>query len=470
MKSPKPPPSRLEDLTAIDIAVMEALTTSRTTVSSVALAATVWNPDSWDMGADPVGLVQMVVESLGERGLVTYHVHERGPQGMEPRPWTGLAHTIRLSQMGWTLMGYPHIHLEAGRRMSSGMVVLDPHGDRTDHRKHGKTAEGGAIERDTFPEHRARFPHHVHPLMEDDDMAVAASPKLAPTDDDNPTRGYIKVTPDLEAAVIAYKTRFPLSDYAELGSMLGLPERTVRYVLTDLPRLRATGDAEAKAGNIKQRILWILDALPMENVPELRRVLGRADTEHDIVHALHDLHKQGKVDFTEKGSRKEPINIHLTARGKGEGLPKVVKDRIHEDFKDQPFVAQAVADAELDAAEGAHTVKPNAETPAVVGATGLGVNAVATAEPTTEVEAEPTPDTEYPLLTALIERERERVRADNTYFKFSEAADLIREADPDTAAMLDQKARNHDIAMPSPIEAEYLRFFRSTPMKVVGRE
>jgi hypothetical protein len=270
--------------------------------------------------------------------------------------------------------------------------------------------------------------------MENDDMDIAASPKLAPTDD-TPTRGYIRVTPELEAAVIAYRTRFPLVDYTELGRMLDLPERTIRYVLADLPRLRAT-NGEVKAGNIKQRILWILDALPMNDVPELRRVLGRADTEHDIVHALHDLHKQGKVDFTEKGARKEPINIHLTARGRGEGLPKAVKDRIHEDFKDA--------------------------TPAVVGETAVGGDAVSSTEPTTEVTAEPTPDVGYPLLGALIEREAKRREQDGKAFKYLEAAEAIKDVDPDMYASLMSKA-DSTIPFPSPIESEFLRYAEAHP-------
>ena len=258
-------------------------------------------------------------------------------------------------------------------------------------------------------------------------MNVGLPPRLAPVDDET-TRGYIKVTPDLEARVIAYKTRNPLANYARIAELTDLPERTVKYILTELPRLRATNDGEAThQGTIKQRILWTLDALDMKNVPELRRVLGRADTEHDIVHALHDLHKQGKVDFKEVGAHKQPEDIHLTARGRGEGLPKSVKDEV-----DAPFVTQAVADAELDAVEGVHTVKPSKSEPP------------------------------FPLLDALLEREGKRLAQDNAAFRYLEAAEAIKDIDPVMYSQLVEKAES-DIPFPSPIEAEYLRYVAACP-------
>ena len=244
--------------------------------------------------------------------------------------------------------------------------------------------------------------------------------KAAPSD----TRGYIKVTPDLEARVIAYKTRFPLSDYKELSDMVDLPERTVKYILVDLPRLRATNDGEAgHQGTIKQRILWILDALPMDNVPELRRVLGRADTEHDIVHALHDLHKLGKVDFREVGAHKQPEDIRLTARGRGEGLPKAVKAEV-EDAKDAP--------TPVEERRTEHTVGDLAQVAA------------------------------FPLLDALLAREQERQAQDNAGFKYLEAAEAIKDVDPVMYSALVEKAQS-DIPFPSPIEAEYMKYVAACP-------
>lgn len=433
---------RVDDLTALDLRCMEALTTTRTTASVVTLAATMWQ--GWadaDMRSDPVGLVQYVVETLAERGLVTYRLHEHGSQGGEHRPYAGLAHTIRLTKVGWDLMGYPNVSVQVGTRMSSGQM-LDPKGDRTNHRKHGKTAEGGDIERLPWPEHRAKYPTHTHPLMEGDTVDIGTHPGLAPIEDGK-TRAYIKVTPDLEARVIAYRTRFPLVDYAELGRILDLPERTIKYILTDLPRLRATNDAEARVGTIKQRIMWTLAALDMKNVTELRRVLGRNDTAHDIVHALHDLHTQGKVDFREDGAHKQPVDIRLTKRGRGEGLDKKVKDAIEQANAEadaiapEPTVmpAQAVDDAALDEAEqaeGAHTVKPEAEA------------------------------SSFPLLDALLAREQQRMEQDNKAFKYLEAAESIKDVDPVMYSALVEKA-DSSIPFPSPIEAEYLRYVAACP-------
>jgi hypothetical protein len=402
---------------------MEALTSSRTTASTVTLAATMWQGYGDGLGADPVGLVEYIVRGLADRGLLTFR-ESKGLRGEPGNAYNGLPHTIRLTREGWTLAGYPNLTVQVGTRMSSGQM-LEQKGDRTNHRTHRSRAEGGDIETLTFPAHRAKYPDHIHPLMNGDTVSttpnhVAPSPRLAPVDADEPSRGYIRVTPELEARVIAYRTRFPTIGYAELGEMLDLPHRTVAYVLTDLPRLRAV-NGEGKEGSLKQRILWTLDALDMDNVRELRRVLGRADTDHDIVHVLHSLHKEGKVDFIEKGASKEPINIHLTKRGRGEGLPKSVKDE----------VVAATATAEEPVAEQAEA----------------------------EAVAEPQPsDIEFPLLDALLDREKERLDADGKMFRYMEAADLIRANDPETAAILDTKAQQNDVPLPSPIEAEYLRY------------
>ena len=407
------------DLTSLDLRCMEALTTTRTSASVVTVAATMW--EGWadaDMHSDPVGLVQMVVEGLAERGLLTYRLHERGSIGLEPRPWAGLAHTIRLSKDGWTLMGYPNVSVQVGTRMSSGQM-LEEKGDRTNHRTHRSRAEGGAIETLPWPEHRAKYPTHTHPLMtEENDMT--SQPIVGSV---APSRGYIKVTPDLEARVIAYRTRFPLVDYAELSNMLDIPTRTIQYILTELPRLRAA-NGEGKEGTLKQRILWTLDALDMDNVAELRRVLGRADTDHDIVHVLHSLHKEGKVDFKEKGASKEPINIHLTARGRGAGLPKAVKDEVD-------------ATPNLNA-HGVDMTQP--------------MKVVARDFP----EPEPVTAT-FPLLDALLDREQKRQAEDNAAFKYLEAAEAIKDVDPEMYSALVSKA-DTSIPFPSPIEAEYLRY------------
>jgi hypothetical protein len=405
--------AKREDLDALDLLVMEALTTARRTATTVTLAATVWTgPGTWSDG--PINLVQSIVESLGERGLLTYAVPTR--ERAHVRPYRGMFKDIRLTPKGWTLMGYPVLHYQVGTHLATSMR-LDKHGDRTNFRKHNTYAEGGPIEVDDFPTHRATYPHHIH-MYGDSDMTVQATP---------PTRQYIKVTPEMEAHVIATRAKYPTESYDSIAETCALPKRTIEYILTDLPRLRRMNDGEVKAqGTLKQRILWTLDVLPVEDVRAFRRILGRLDTDHDIVHVLHDLHKQGWVDFDESTAGKSPTNIHMTARGKGQGLPKVERET-ETVVEENPL--------RLDNLDGTTGVT----------VTDLGRGATL---------YEPN----YPLLDELLAREGKRIAGDNKSFKYMEAADLIRDEDPETAALLDEKAKANDIPFPSPVEAEYLRY------------
>jgi hypothetical protein len=75
----------------------------------------------------------------------------------------------------------------------------------------------------------------------------------------------------------------------------------------------------------------------------------------------------------------------------------------------------------------------------------------------------------YPLLDALIEREGKRLSEDNKAFKYLEAAEAIKDIDPEAYSMLVTKAESN-IPFPSPIEAEYLRFASNTPWKSVSRD
>ena len=391
-----------DDLTSPERDVLLVLSQSRTTASSVTLAAALWRntPDWQAWNIQP--FVEYVVAGLCDKGLVTYRLAR------------GMHVLIRLTREGWALMGYPHIVREVNH--SSGAYVRGP--DRTEHWTHNKSAEGGPIEALPWEEHRGIYPHHRHPSLaeaqgEDMNMQTAAHPQLAPVDDTE-TRGYVKVTPELEARVVAMRARDPLADYASLAERIDLPERTVRYVLAELPGLRRSKDVEKANATLKQRILWTLDVLNFDNVSELRKVLGRADSDHDIVHVLHSLHKEGKVDFVEKGASKEPTTIHLTARGRGAGLKAV-----------EPVIPE-----------------------------------VSTEVSTEEEEAPDSILMGYPLLDALIEREGKRLDADNKAFKYLEAAEAIKDIDPVMYSDLVAKAES-DLPFPSPLEAEYMRYVRN---------
>jgi hypothetical protein len=411
-RPPKPPPVRADDLTSLDMRVLEVLTESIRTTGVVRLAADMWRGDD-TLGADPTGLVQNVVEHLGEYGLVGYRLHPER-EGPHPTPYRGMAHDIRLTKAGWDLMGYPHIFPTIG----SGLAVhmqLDKHGDRTNYRKHGTEAEGvGPIEVDDFPTHRANYPHHIH-MYDDESEDFMSADK----------RQYIKVTPEIEARVLAARSVLgDTASYAEIGESVGLPERTARYVIIDLPRLRSL-NGEGNVGSLKQRLVWLLAELPQaQDVRELRRVLGRADTEHDIVHVLHSLRKDGKVEFSE-GSHGEPLNIKLTKRGRGEGLDPRVRERVHESQQ------EALPEAE-----------PVPETP----------------EP--EVQ---TLTIAWPHLEELRQHEVNRQTVDEKATAYLTAAEAIEKVDPEAAAMLVEKANTLNVTFPSPVEQEYLRYAEAHP-------
>lgn len=221
-------------------------------------------------------------------------------------------------------------------------------------------------------------------------------------------RQYTKVTADIETSVLAAREVYGPTSYDEIAESLGIPERTVKYILTDLPRMRRMNNGEAKTqASLKERIVEVLRDVDVNDVPELRRLLGYADPEHDIVHVLHSLHSQGKVDFRESGSHDQPINIHLTKR----------------------------------------QAKPRVEPEPVVVA------------PEPEPEPEPVVSREtFPLLADLRARELDRAISDEKATAYIEAAEALKEADPDMAHALLEKAGALNATYPSPLEQEYLRY------------
>lgn len=242
------------------------------------------------------------------------------------------------------------------------------------------------------------------------------------------TRTYVRVTPDLEAKVLAARTRNPLDDHAALAEATGVPTRTVKYILLDLPRLRRMGSDETKAeGSLKQRIMWVLEEMDMQNVAELRRILGRADDEHNIVHVLHSLRKEGKIEFANSaGDKREPTGIKLTPRGRGAGL------------------------------------KQNGESKAEAPAVQVEAPTLTDVQPEPEpVRAKPEGSALYPILTELLGREQRRVDGDPKAMAYINAATAIEHVDPEAAASLMAKAEVFAIPYPTPIEAEYLAFARA---------
>jgi hypothetical protein len=356
---------------------------------------------------------------------------------------------IRLTPQGWELMGYGHKTVEVGSLQRHEREPLHP-GDMTDYLNLHSVALGGPIEVDDFPTHRAHYPTHVHMYGVPLTMANTATNReakrterladprvLADPNGTGDIRGYIRVTADMEARILAIREQMGTVPYSDIAEAAGLPERTIRYVLTDLPRLRRTAAGEGKAAkSLKERVYAIVEILaPIDDVQELRRILGMADTEHDVMHVLHSLHTQGRIDFDERGNKQGSatvINIRLPKKGAKrmdretyDALPEIVSLRLPEVL-----------------------VEPEATT----GETPL------TPPSAPEPEAEG-----YPLLDALLDRERTRQDADNKGMAFVVAAEAIQGIDPDTAASLMEKANAYNVPFPSPMEQEYLRYVAAHP-------
>jgi hypothetical protein len=284
-------------------------------------------------------------------------------------------------------------------------------------------------------------------------------------EDDDMPRTYNRVTPDMQASVIAARERLGPVSYADIAERTGVNERTVKYILVDLPRLRRVNSGERKAeGSLKERIMHTIREMgEVKDVAELRRILGMADTDHDIMHVLHSLHTQGKLDFTERGNgmgTATAVNIHLPRKGKRNGvapLPVITKDQEAAiiNAKHQPFSANhAVMLTGIDRASGTVEVTdPVADGPEAT-----------TQETPQPAPSAPEPESEgYPLLTELLDRERTRADADAKALRYVEAAEVLRDIDPESYRSLMDRAAANDVPFPSPLEREYLRYVAAHP-------
>lgn len=441
--------TKLTDLSQPELDVLLLLTSAKVT-SVVTLAADVWriSPD-WK-AFDPYPLITYVLDSLSGRGLVTFRLASQyGSRGMD------MPHDIRLTPKGWALAGYPltHGHIGHGSRHSRDQVKHM--GDMTNYRNHPDRANGGSIEVEDFPTHRDHYPDHVHMYGEPLTMANTAAQSreakrtagladptvMADPNGTGDKRGYIRVTPDLEARVLATREVMGTGAlYSDISETVGIPERTVQYILTELPRLRRSDAGDEKAQkSLKERCFAIIEVLqPIKDVAELRRILGMADTEHDVMHVLHSLHTQGRIDFDERGSgmgKATVVNIRLPKKGSKrvsretyEALPEIVQDRLPEQLVE-----------------------------------AVGPEATTEETPSPPPSAPESESEGYPLLDALLDRERTRQEGDSKGMAFVVAAEAIQDIDPDTARDLMAKAKRYDVPFPSPIEQEYIRYVAAHP-------
>ena len=400
-------------------------------VTLVTLAADLWRTAPEWNAFDPYPLLRFVIDSLCAHGLVRFTlVHPYGERNREEPT------NIRLTPEGWSMMGYPNKVIEVG----SMLRHQGPHTpDQTNYRNHPFHAPGGAIEVDTFAEHQFFFPQHIH--MYGDNQVVATAEETG-----DMSRPYTRVTPEMEANIIAARERLGMTSYTDIAERTGLPERTVKYVLVDLPRLRRINAGEKKVeGSLKQRILWAVEGLgEVKDISELRRILGMADSEHDVMHVLHSLHTQGKLDFTERGNgmgTATVVNIRLHKKGKRNGVaptaPDFVQERIPEQVQPLPVISRTEEEQAISARQ--HAIEPEATAPQA-SAPGLDESAA------------------YPLLTELLERERKRQDGDPKALAYVSAAEAIKDVDRATYDTLMAKAAAFDVPYPSPLEREYLSY------------
>lgn len=257
-------------------------------------------------------------------------------------------------------------------------------------------------------------------------------------------RAYTRVTPTMMAEVVDAKTRLgTTSTHAEIAEETGYPVRTVRYILTKAPLLRRmeAGD-EALIVSLKARILDCLKTIgEAETVGDLRRILGYADDEHNIVHVLHSLRKEGSVDFATTGHKKEPVRIVYRKK-----KPVTRTEAVEAAPDDNPL--------RLDNLDGT-TQSTVTDTPDEVVKPDPWEEAFPHRIDMTQT---PEPGEDFPLLDGIIEREYKRRLYDDTQTAYLKAADALKGVDDEAAAMLLEKGAKHDQPYPTPLEAEYLKY------------
>lgn len=261
------------------------------------------------------------------------------------------------------------------------------------------------------------------------------------------TRPYTRVNVEMEAAVIRAREKLGPASYTDIAELTGLPERTVKYILVDLPRLRRIHRGEAKAeGSLRERILAAVKGMgQIKDVAEMRRILGMADDEHSVMHVLHSLHTAGKIDFTERGNgmgTATVVNIRLPKKGKSRSTD-IVSAGIPFDQPPLPVVSREQEERRISEE---HAIRVARE------AIGPEATAPQASAPESDESAA------YPLLTALLERERKRKDGDPKALAYVAAAEAIKDIDPIRASDLMAMAAEYDVPYPSPLEREYIAY------------
>lgn len=406
MKRTVPAPVVASALTDAERAVLAVLTEGRTTSSVVRLSADLYGRDGNDQRftfGDPIGFTTWLLKELNQQGFVTYRLPTSNHDENTAPGFAGLPYYIRLTRKGWEAMGYAHYSIEVGTRDAGQREVRGL--DRTEYRTHQVIAEGDTPEHHWWWQCPTLFPppKQKEPLVAEQELIL---PEM--------TRQYIKVTPEMEARVIASYSR--TGSYDKTAAETNVDARRVRYIVNDRPRLKRD------SSSLKERALELIKANgPYVDVMALHRDMPGPHGLHNLVHILHSLNKAQLIEFRLDKSKSSGTN-YLNIRARGTDMStNAMQDGTSQNSPDE------LAPTEL--------------------------------APTSDVG----PTEDFPELDKLMKASAESREGREKAGKYIAAAENIADVDPDMAERLLAKAADIDGPTLTMVEQEYLRYAKTYP-------
>lgn len=277
--------------------VLDEICQARITTSAVTLTADLVNRRRISEYGDPLGLVIWTLETLNEKGMVTYH-YGRGNE---------VPVDIRATDAGYQYAGYELAYriVESGRRQRHATSDLRT-GDTTDYRNQPLTAIGYEIERMTLRHHIDKYPDHPHHRRQLEECTMPAK-SLAPHLE-RKAQLLVRSMPDAPLRDI----QAVLNDHGIKMGLEGVRERRLEINGERIPEYRR------KAMEQRSLKMMLLDIIEREgliaddhDLPRLVRMEGRAEDLHNILHALNSLAKSGVVTFQRRhvGKQQRYYNI-----------------------------------------------------------------------------------------------------------------------------------------------------------------
>lgn len=275
-------------LAPFDINLLDELCQARVTLSSVKLAADLWERGALRGIGDPVGIIQWTLAHLNERGLVAYRLSTRG-----------IPVEIRVTRAGYTACGYKIAAREVGRMQRRYDPTQDggrAHpGDPTDFHELAGETFGGPILREPLEWHANNYPDHPEHQRQLEECRDMPS----------------QIDPGKVEAIAQALGQSGNPNMSRIARDYDVSEGTVRNVAK---AMRAT---EAFPG-IRQRVLEaIVNHGPFESYRDLSIADIGADY-HEMVHVCYRLRRAGLISFEERrltGDKTSLVNIRATKRG-----------------------------------------------------------------------------------------------------------------------------------------------------------